>query len=145
MPFINKTLSRKKMNITKLRNKFLKDKMDENKLFVSVKLLMRMMMMTMMMNCFSSTIDRRKVFTPYFQPGSLSEILASRFWLNVRRTWVQVLLNKLLNSDNHYVIAPQKEKRIHSVTPRPICVLLNRYGRPRIEPKFFRTRFVKRP
>ena len=79
MPFINKTLSRKKMNITKLRNKFLKDKMDENKLFVSVKLLMRMMMMTMMMNCLSSTIDRRKVFTPYFQPGSLSEILASRF------------------------------------------------------------------
>ena len=27
------------------------------------------------MNCFCGIVDRRKTFTPYFQPGSLSEIL----------------------------------------------------------------------
>ena len=32
-----------------------------------------------------------------------------------------------------------------SVAPRRIFVLLNRYGRPNNEPKFFRTRLVKRP
>ena len=32
-----------------------------------------------------------------------------------------------------------------SVVPRRIFVPLNRYGRPKIEPKFFRARFVKRP
>ena len=37
--------------------------------------MMMMMMMTMMMNCFCSMVDRQKVFTPYFQPGPLSEIL----------------------------------------------------------------------
>ena len=33
------------------------------------------LMMMMMMNCYCGMVDRRKVFTPYFQPGSLSEIL----------------------------------------------------------------------
>ena len=31
-----------------------------------------------------------------------------------------------------------------SVVPRHIFVLLKRYGLPKIEPTFFRTRFVKR-
>ena len=42
----------------------------------------------MMMNCFCGMVDRRKAFTPYFQPGPLSEILtianlrhaANRVW-----------------------------------------------------------------
>ena len=32
-----------------------------------------------------------------------------------------------------------------SAVPRCIFVPLNRYGRPKIKPKYFRTRFVKRP
>ena len=32
-----------------------------------------------------------------------------------------------------------------NVTPRRILVLLNRYGCPNIEPRFFKTRFVRRP
>ena len=38
-----------------------------------------------------------------------------------------------------------KTSGLTSVVPRHVSVLLNRYGRPKIEPKFFRTRFVKIP
>ena len=37
-----------------------------------------------------------------------------------------------------------KASGLTSVLSRHIFVLFNRYGRPKIEPKFFRTRFVKR-
>ena len=38
-------------------------------------LMMMMMMMMMMINCFYGMVDRQKAFSPFFQPGPLSEIL----------------------------------------------------------------------
>ena len=61
-----------------------------------------MMMMMMMKNCFCGMIDRRKAFTPYFQPGQLSEILTianltrHEQGLNLRRIRVQTLLNEVV-------------------------------------------------
>ena len=58
--------------------------------------------MMMMKNCFRGMIDRRKAFTPYFQPGQLSEILTianltrHEQGLNLRRIRVQTLLNEVV-------------------------------------------------
>ena len=38
-------------------------------------MMMMMMMMMMMINCFYGMVDRQKAFSPFFQPGPLSEIL----------------------------------------------------------------------
>ena len=63
-------------------------------------------LMMMIMNCCCSIADRRKAFTPYFQPGSLSEILIIA---NLRHTTNRVEPAQNLSSDivecssdNHY-------------------------------------------
>ena len=76
-------------------------------LLVSTKL---MYMMKHELNCFSfcGMVDRRKAFTPYFQPGPLSEILiisdlrhvASRIWTCTESEF-RLCWRKLCRSDNH--------------------------------------------
>ena len=72
-----------------------------------------MMMIKMMKDCFCGMVDRRKAFTPYFQPGPLSEILtianlrqaASRVW-SCAESEFRLCWMKFCNSDNHYATAP---------------------------------------
>ena len=64
--------------------------------------------MMMMMSCFCGVVDRRKAFTPYFQPGTLSEILTiANHRHDVSKVWTCAesefrLCWKLCSSDNHY-------------------------------------------
>ena len=83
----------------------------------------------MMMNCFSSMVDRRKASTPYFQRGPLSEILtianlrhaANRAWTcteyNFRPCWM-----KLCISDNHYTTAPLQKFKCECLILPPTMV-----------------------
>ena len=67
----------------------------------------------MMKNCFCGMVDRRKVFTPYFQSEPLSEILtilnlrhaANRVWTCAESEF-RLCCMKLCSSDNHYTTAP---------------------------------------
>ena len=70
-------------------------------------MMMMMMMMMIMMNYFSRMVDRRKAFTPYLQPGPLSEILtianlrhgASKVW-NCAESEFRLCWTKLCSIDN---------------------------------------------
>ena len=70
----------------------------------------------MMMNCFCGMVDWREAFTPYYQPGTLSEILTIAYLLtcckqrlNLHRIWVQTLL---CSSENYYTTAPVVQSQL---------------------------------
>ena len=89
---------------TASENQLLSDKFTKGRKFLNfivlLNLLMMMMMMMMMMNCFCGMVDRRKPFTlvsswDQCEWSSTSRISdTSRAGLNLRRTWVQALLNE---------------------------------------------------
>ena len=75
----------------------------------------------MIINCFCKVVDRKKAFTPYFQPGPLSEILTivnlrhvtSRVWTCAESEF-RLCWRKLCSSDNQYTAAPQTYRLLHS-------------------------------
>ena len=71
--------------------------------FLFKKILFCFRTIDLLMNCFCGMVDQRKAFTPYFQPGPLSEILTiANLWHAARRIWTC----GLCSSDNHYTAAP---------------------------------------
>ena len=66
------------------------------------------------LNYFCGMVDRRKAFTPYFQPRPLSEILTianlrhaeSKVWTHAESEF-RLCWMKLCSSDNHYTTAPK--------------------------------------
>ena len=73
-----------------------------------------LMLMMMMMVCFCGMVDRGKTFTPYFQPGPLSEILTIAILRHTTcKIWpcteseFRFCWRKLCSSDNHYTTAPR--------------------------------------
>ena len=129
---------KKKLDAKLTKNiQYIRSRCDSITWFVIYKLIQRnvkmmMLMMMMMMNCFCGMFDHWKAFTPYFQPGPLSEILtianlrhaASRVWTCAESEF-KLYWMKLCSWDNCYATATKKktEKKIVDIHRKKLCDL----------------------